>query len=37
MLRQEYFKSMELLRNTLDVVKTVYTNDQLHTLELAFE
>lgn len=34
MFCQEDFKRVQLLRNTLDVVKTVNTDDQLDTLEL---
>lgn len=34
---QEDLKSMQLLRNTLDVVQTIDTNDQLDALELLLE
>ena len=37
MLCQEDFKGMELLRDTLDVVETVDTDNQLYTLELALQ
>lgn len=37
MLCQENLKRMQLLRDSLDVVKTVDTNDELDTLELLLE
>ena len=37
MLGEEYFKSMELLRDTLYVVKSVDTNNELNALELALQ
>ena len=37
MFCQEDFKSMELLRDTLDVIKTINTNNQFDALELLLE
>ena len=37
MLCQEDFKSVKLLRNTLDVIKTINTNNQFNALELLLE
>jgi len=37
MLSQEDFQSVQLLRDALDVIKTINTDYKLHTLELTFQ